>query len=191
MINRSVNIVNRLRVSAQARDPASRRASDSRRAAPARGETSGTGTCRGGATRARRRHRDMGAAAGNTIVCDLEQSTVEVVAEDRETESLAAYYQQLTHEQRARLKAVAMDMWESYIGATRDELPAGDEKILFDRFHIMREMTKAVDTVPKQEHRGFLRVGDGSPLTGTKYLCCSATNDVPTITRKPLPPCRR
>jgi transposase len=34
----------------------------------------------------------------------------------------------------------------------------------------MREMTKAVDTVRKQEHRGFLRIGEDSPLTGTKYL---------------------
>ena len=34
----------------------------------------------------------------------------------------------------------------------------------------MREMTKAVDTVRKQEHRAFLRAGAGSPLTGTKYL---------------------
>ena len=63
-----------------------------------------------------------------------------------------------------------MDMWEPYISATRDGVPAGDEKIVFDRFHIMREMTKAVDTVRKQEHRGFLRAGEDSPLTGAKYL---------------------
>ena len=63
-----------------------------------------------------------------------------------------------------------MDVWEAYIGATRDGLRAGDEKIVFDRFHIMREMTTAVDTVRKQEHRAFLRAGEGSPLTGTKYL---------------------
>ena len=50
-----------------------------------------------------------------------------------------------------------MDMWEPYIGATRDGLPDGEQRIVFDRFHIMREMTKAVDTVRKQEHRGFLR----------------------------------
>ena len=85
-------------------------------------------------------------------------------------ESLAAYYAQLTDAQRQALHAVAMDMWEAYIGATRDGLPAGAEKIVFDRFHIMREMTKAVDTVRKQEHRAFLRAGEGSPLTGTKYL---------------------
>lgn len=34
----------------------------------------------------------------------------------------------------------------------------------------MREMIAAVDTVRKQEHREFLRDGDESPLTGTKYL---------------------
>jgi transposase len=49
-------------------------------------------------------------------------------------------------------------------------LPDGDAKIVFDRFHIMRDMTKAVDTVRKQEHRAFLRDGNDSPLTGTKYL---------------------
>jgi RHS repeat-associated protein len=63
-----------------------------------------------------------------------------------------------------------MDMWDPYIGATREGLPTGEEKIVFDRFHIMREMTKAVDTVRTQEHRGVLRDGDESPLVSTKYL---------------------
>ena len=74
----------------------------------------------------------------HTIVCDLQRATVECVAEDRKTESLAAYDAPLTDAQRRALHAVAMDMWEAYIGATRDGLPAGDEKIGFDRFHIMR-----------------------------------------------------
>jgi len=104
------------------------------------------------------------------VVCDLERSTVEFVAEERKTDSLAAYYAQLTDDQKAALQAVAMDMWDPYIGATRDGLPNGAEKIVFDRFHIMREMTRAVDTVRKQEHREFLRGGADSPLTGTKYV---------------------
>jgi len=106
----------------------------------------------------------------HTVVCDLERSTVEFVAEDRKTESLAAYYEQLTDAQKAALHGVAMDMWEPYIGATRDGLPEGETRIVFDRFHIMREMTKAVDTVRKREHRTFLKAGDESPLTGTKYI---------------------
>jgi len=106
----------------------------------------------------------------HTIVCDLERSTVEFVAEDRTTESLAAYYAQLTADQKSTLQAVAMDMWEPYIGATRDGLPDGESRIVYDRFHIMREMTKALDTVRKHEHREFLRAGEDSPLTGTKYV---------------------
>jgi transposase len=106
----------------------------------------------------------------HTIVCDLERSTVEFVAEERRTDSLAAYYRALTDDQRDGLQAVAMDMWEPYIIATRDGLPNGDARIVYDRFHIMREMTRAVDTVRKHEHREFLRVGENSPLTGTKYV---------------------
>jgi len=106
----------------------------------------------------------------HTVVCDLERSTVEFVAEDRKTESLAAYYEQLSDTQTAAIRAVAMDMWEPYIGATREGLPNGEARIVYDRFHIMREMGKAVDTVRKQEHRAFLQDGEESPLTGTKYL---------------------
>ena len=69
----------------------------------------------------------------HTVVCDLERSTVELVAEERKTESLAAYYTQLTDLQKAALHAVAMDMWEPFIGATRDGLLKGDEKIVFDQ----------------------------------------------------------
>ena len=115
----------------------------------------------------------------HTVVCDLERSTVEFVAEERTTASLMAFYTQLTDQQKSALQAVAMNMWEPYIGATRESLPDGETKIVFDRFHIMREMTKAVDTVRKHEHREFLRAGGDSPLTGTKYVCmanCKVVN---------------
>ena len=116
----------------------------------------------------------------HTIVCDLEQATVDFVAEDRTTASLQAYYAQLSDAQRDALEAMAMDMWPAYIRATREGLPDGDTKIVFDRFHIMREMTRAVDTVRKQEHRAFLRAGGDSPLTGTKYLWLFGEERVPT-----------
>jgi transposase len=106
----------------------------------------------------------------HTIVCDLTRATVEYVAEERRTESLGGYYDQLTPAQRDALAGVAMDMWEPYIQATRTRLPGGDARIVFDRFHIMREMTKAVDMVRRQEHRTFLREDGASPLTKTKYL---------------------
>jgi transposase len=78
-----------------------------------------------------------------------------------------SFRDQLTPTQRDALDGVAMDMWEPYIQATRTRLPDGDGRIVFDRFHIMREMTRAVDTVRKQEHRAFLRAEGDSPLTKT------------------------
>jgi transposase len=115
----------------------------------------------------------------HTIVCDLERATVEFVAEERRTESLAAYYRPLTDAQKSALQAVAMDMWEPYVLATRDGLPDGAERIVFDRFHIMREMTKAVDTVRKEEHRALLHAGEESPLTGTKYVWLFSEENLP------------
>jgi len=115
----------------------------------------------------------------HTIVCDLEQATVEYVAEDRRIESLGAYFDQLTPAQRDALAGVAMDMWEPYIQATRTRLPDGDGRIVFDRFHIMREMIKAVDTVRKQEHRAFLREDGDSPLTKTKYFWLFSEEHLP------------
>ena len=47
-----------------------------------------------------------------TVVCDLEEATVQHVAEDRTTQSLAEYYAALSQEQREGIAAVAMDMWE-------------------------------------------------------------------------------
>ena len=127
----------------------------------------------------------------HTMVCDLERATVEYVAEDRRIESLGAYYDQLTPAQRDALAGVAMDMWEPYIQATRTRLPDGDGRIVFDRFHIMREMTKAVDAVRKQEHRAFLREDGDSPLAKTKYLWLFSEEHLPERHADALPRCRR
>jgi transposase len=91
----------------------------------------------------------------HTIVCDLERSTVEFVAEDRRTESLAACYAQLTDDQRTALKAVALDMWEPYISATRGGPTRRRYQNRVRSFHIMREMTKAVDTVRNRNTERF------------------------------------
>lgn len=44
-----------------------------------------------------------------------------------------------------------MDMWQGYIGAVQTHAP--QVAIVFDRFHIERYLTKAVDDVRKQGQR--------------------------------------
>lgn len=113
-----------------------------------------------------------------TLVCDLDEGTVEHIAEDRKQESLSSYYAGLTPEQLDGIEAVAMDMWEPYIQATRAQVPNADDKIVFDRFHVMGHISKAVDTVRKQEHRDLMASGDET-LKGSKYLWLYSRENVP------------
>jgi transposase len=116
----------------------------------------------------------------HTVVCDLDRATVEWVGEGRRAEDLAPFYAQLTPAQREAIDAVAMDMWDAYIRATREGLPNGGERIVFDRFHAMQHVIEAVDTVRKQEHRMLGREGAPSALTGTKYLWLYSRENLPT-----------
>lgn len=113
-----------------------------------------------------------------TIVCDLQRGTVEYIADDRKKTSLEAYYQSLSAKQLAGIEAVAMDMWEPYIAATVKYVPGGKDKIVFDRYHVMDHMLKAVDQVRKQEHRVLLAADDDT-LKGTKYLWLFSEENLP------------
>lgn len=110
-----------------------------------------------------RRHRYV------TLVCDLDRSTVEYIADDRKKTSLDAYYMSLSEEQLAGIEGVAMDMWEPFVSSTVAHVPDGRSKIVFDRFHIMKHMTDAVDRVRRSEHRRLHAEGDDT-LKGTKYV---------------------
>jgi transposase len=117
-----------------------------------------------------------------TLVCDLAAGTVEYVGEERKQASLEVYYQRLSAEQRAGIDAVAMDMWAPYVQATRAHVPGAEEKIVFDRFHLMSYLGEAVDTVRKQEHRERMAQGDQT-LKGTKYLWLYSRENVPAARR--------
>lgn len=113
-----------------------------------------------------------------TLVCDLERGVIEYIADDRKQSSLEEYYDGLTEEQRAGIKAVAMDMWEPYIRATKAKVPGAAEKIVFDRFHVMGHMGKAVDRVRKAEHKELMAEGDET-LKGSKYLWLYSGGNLP------------
>jgi transposase len=117
-----------------------------------------------------------------TLVCDLDRGTVEYIADDRKRASLDAYYQSLSKEQLAGIEAVAMDMWEPFIASTVAHVPGGRSKIVFDRFHIMKHMSEAVDAVRKAEHRRLRAEGDET-LKGTKYLWLYAKENLPESAR--------
>ena len=92
-----------------------------------------------------------------------------LIYNSRDQKSLEAYYKQFTPEERQRVEAVAMDMWDLYLAATKAYIPDAHKKIVFDRFHVMQHVLKAVDIVRKQEHKALSEKGN-TILKGTKYL---------------------
>ncbi|MBZ0096707.1 MAG: ISL3 family transposase [Sulfuricella sp.] len=104
-----------------------------------------------------------------TLVCDLEEATVEFIGEGRKETSLAAYFEAFPEERREKIEAISLDMWPAYINACRNNVPGADQKMVFDRFHIMRHVVDAVDKVRKQENKALMKTGDET-LTRSKYL---------------------
>ena len=113
-----------------------------------------------------------------TVVSDLDAGTVEHIADERRQASLDGYFTRFSAEQRERIQAVAMDMWQPYILSVRAHLTDPDSKIVFDRYHVMGYLGNAVDTVRKREHRALAKTGD-TTLTGSKYLWLYSAENLP------------
>jgi transposase len=110
-----------------------------------------------------------------TIVSDLDNARVLFVGDERKAETLAPFWASLSREQLEGITAVAMDMWDPYIRSTKDHLPDALSKIVFDKFHVARQLSVAVDTVRKRENRELLAQGKDW-LKGTKYDCLRNPN---------------
>jgi transposase len=104
-----------------------------------------------------------------TVVNDLVGGRVLYVAKDREQSSLDGFWGTLTAEQRGGVQAVAMDMWDAYANSVRKHLKDGDEKIVYDKFHIAKHLADGVDRVRRQENKQLRLRGDET-LSGTRYL---------------------
>jgi len=70
--------------------------------------------------------------------------------EDRSEASMSAFYAWLGARKRARIRLAVMDMWKPFRLATQAHAPQA--AILFDKFHIMRHLGEALDTVRKREY---------------------------------------
>jgi transposase len=63
---------------------------------------------------------------------------------------MATFYEWLGTRKKARIRLAVMDMWKPFRNATTTHAPQA--AILFDKFHIMRHLGAALDTVRKREY---------------------------------------
>jgi len=105
-------------------------------------------------TSARKGHRYV------TNFVDAESRELLLVVEGREGQALETFKKALIEHggKPGQIKVIAMDMSPAYRKGARDHFPKA--RIVFDRFHLMQMVGKAVDQVRKEIRRG------GADLTG-------------------------
>jgi transposase len=118
-----------------------------------------------------------------TVVCDLQRGTVECIGDERTQASLDRYFERFTNEERAGIKAVALDIWQPYLNSVREHLEDAESKIVCDRFHPIKHMGEAAERVRRREHRA-LRAEGAELLTGSRYPWLYAHENLPARHRE-------
>jgi transposase len=102
-----------------------------------------------------------------TIVSDLDRGVVLWIGTGRRRETIDSCWATVSAELLAGIEGIAMDMWLPYFESTMAHVPNAAEKIVFDKFHIVSYLTKAVDLTRREIMRD--RSLDRTALKGTKY----------------------
>lgn len=99
-----------------------------------------------------------------TLFVDLLKKRTVFIAEGNDQKTVKAFANDFKAHQGdpQAVTDVSCDMWPAFIKGVKDNLP--NAQITFDRFHIMKVINTAVDTVRKQE------VQTQVMLKGTKYI---------------------
>jgi transposase len=103
-----------------------------------------------------------------TVVYDLERRVLLWVGDERTEEAVRPFFTKEMGPRRCRtLQVVCMDMWAAYANLVREHAPKA--QILFDRFHIVKHLHEAVDTVRRDLWRR-LTYKERTTFKGTRWL---------------------
>lgn len=101
-----------------------------------------------------------------SLMTDIDGERVLDVVEGRTLDAANELWAKLPEEVRGGIDAVAMDMWDAFMTATRENAPQAE--IVHDKFHISKYLNTAVDKVRRAEHKELTANGDET-LKGMKY----------------------
>lgn len=102
-----------------------------------------------------------------TNVYDLKEKRLLWSGEGRGIDTMNRFYEEVGRELKLSVTAICCDMWQPYIDTITEHFP--DALIVFDKFHIISHLNKAVDEVRREEARE-LKKNKSEVLKGTRYL---------------------
>jgi transposase len=118
------------------------------------------------------------------VVSDLERHRpIWFGGADRSQASLDQFYEFLGEKPSKRIRLAVMDMWKAFRTSTRTKAPQA--AILFDKFHVLRHLSDALDTVRKQEY-ARLTGKRRTFIKGQKYALLSHPQNLSGDARKNL-----
>ena len=95
------------------------------------------------------------------------------VAQDRTEQSLRGFFEFLSDDVRRGIRFVASDMCRAYLNVIAEQVPAALH--VLDRFHIMKNMNKAIDDVRRGEQAQLKRDGYEDVLKNPAGACSRAS----------------
>ena len=106
-----------------------------------------------------------------TCVANHETGGIVWATEGRNAASLQAFFDGLTDEQKASIRAVSIDMSAGYENAIRRKEGVPHAQVVFDPFHVVQLGGKAADQVRRDEYNqhGRSASGEGKWIKGTRY----------------------
>lgn len=102
---------------------------------------------------------------------------------DRSEASMREFYDWLGEKKTKRIRLAVMDMWKPFRNVTQERAPQA--AILFDKFHVMRHLGKALDQVRKSEY-ARLSGKERRYIKGQKYTLLSRKENLSLEGRKAL-----
>jgi transposase len=118
------------------------------------------------------------------VVSDLEKHRpIWFGGSDRSEASMDEFYGFLGKSKACKLRLAVMDMWKAFRNSTN--LHAPQAAILFDKFHVLRHLSEALDKVRKQEY-ARLSGRNRKFIKGQKYALLSHPENLTGDARKNL-----
>lgn len=118
------------------------------------------------------------------VVSDLERRRpIWFGGKDRSEESMDEFFAFLGEKRGKKVRLAVMDMWKPFRNSTQKNAPQA--ALLFDKFHILRHLGEALDTVRKKEY-GRLEGKQRKFIKGQKYALLSHRQNLRGSAKKNL-----
>ena len=118
------------------------------------------------------------------VVSDLDRKVpIWFGGQDRSEKSMDEFYAFLGAESSKNITLAVMDMWKAFRKSTNQNAPQA--AILFDKFHVLRHLSDALDKVRKTEY-ARLSGQDRKFIKGQKYTLLSNHENLSADARKNL-----